>query len=108
MAKSIVQTTKEHCYLCGRCGGSDPLDKHHVFFGPFRKKSEHYGLTLYLCHFRCHIFGEDSVHKNAEIDKKLKSEVQRKAMKHYGWAVDEFRQLFGKNYLLEKDIHGTD
>lgn len=103
MAKSIIQPNKESCYLCGRRGGSDPLDVHHVFGGPFRKKSEHYGLKVPLCHFRCHIFGEDAVHVNAEVDKALKSEVQKIAMKHYGWTVDEFRQLFGKNYLLEED-----
>lgn len=103
MAKSIIQQNKERCYLCGRRGGSVPLDVHHVFGGPFRKMSEHYGLKVPLCHFRCHIFGEDAVHVNAEVDKALKSEVQKIAMKHYGWTVDEFRQLFGKNYLLEED-----
>ncbi len=99
MSKSIIQPDKNRCYLCGRNGASDPLDEHHVFGGPFRKKSEHYGLKVYLCHFRCHIFAESAVHANAEVDKALKAEVQSIAMLHYGWTVDEFRAELGKNYI---------
>ena len=40
------------CWLCGRNGSVDPLDKHHIFGGPYRKKSEKYGLVVYLCHDR--------------------------------------------------------
>ena len=34
------------CWLCGRNGCGDPLDKHHIFGGTNRKKSEKYGLCL--------------------------------------------------------------
>ena len=44
---------ERECFLCGRNGADDPLDKHHIFGGAYRKKSERYGLTVYLCHDRC-------------------------------------------------------
>ena len=50
------------CFLCGKNGSEDPLDLHHVFGGPYRKKSEKYGLVVYLCHHDCHIFGKNAVH----------------------------------------------
>lgn len=97
--ESIVQKDKTRCFICKQYGGFDPLDKHHVFFGANRKKSEQYGLTVYLHHKKCHIFGENAVHKNAEVCARLKAVVQKKAMEHYGWTVDEFRHIFGKNYI---------
>lgn len=45
----------KRCFLCGATGGADPLDRHHIFPGTAnRKKSEKYGLVVYLCHNRCH------------------------------------------------------
>ena len=41
------------CAICGRNGMGDPLEKHHIFGGAYRKKSEKYGLTVYLCGMRC-------------------------------------------------------
>ena len=79
------------------CG--DPLDKHHVFGGALRSKSERYGLTVYLHHNKCHIFGAQSAHKNAVIDRALKQRAQNIAMKHYSWSADEWLGLFYKNYL---------
>ena len=100
MAKSIIQMNRDRCYLCGARGTSgDPLDEHHVFFGPYRKKSEKYGLKVYIHHFRCHIFGEKAVHVDSEVCDKLQAEVQEIAMKHYGWTIPEFISLFGKNHL---------
>jgi hypothetical protein len=100
MAKSIVQEDKSHCYICGRNGHSDPLDCHHVFFGkPYRKLSETYGLKVYICHDHCHVFGENAVHRNAEICRELQARVQKIAMEHYGWSVEDFIAIFGKNYL---------
>lgn len=56
---------EKRCFLCGRNGAQDPLDRHHIFPGPYRKKSERYGLVVYLCHNRCHIFAKTAVHNNA-------------------------------------------
>lgn len=87
------------CWLCGRNGSRDPLDKHHVFGGSLRSKSEKYGLTVYLCHDRCHIFGKDAVHRNPAVRQELQAWGQRKAMREQGWSVEEFIWAFGKNCL---------
>ena len=99
MAKSILQEDRDVCFLCGMNRNLETLDEHHVFSGPDRKKSEKYGLKVYLHHGKCHIFGEDSAHKNNEVRMKLCRDAQLKAMEHYGWTEDEFREIFGRSYL---------
>jgi hypothetical protein len=64
-----------------------------------RSKSERYGLTVYIHHNKCHIFGENAVHKNAEVNRQLKAFAQKKAMKHYGMTTEGFIKEFYKNYL---------
>ena len=100
MSKSIMQTDKSRCYLCGDPANyNDPLDKHHVFGGANRRKSERYGLTVYLHHSNCHIFGDFSVHQSAEVKRSIQKTAQQKAMEKYGWSEDDFRREFGKSYL---------
>lgn len=101
--KSIIQPSKSRCFLCGRNGASDPLDRHHIYFGANRKWSEKFGLTVYLCHDRCHENGEDAVHRNAEVCRRLQRYAQRRAMAHYGWSVGQFRAVFGRNYLDQEE-----
>ncbi len=91
------------CFLCGANGAEDPLDRHHIFGGSNRKKSEKYGLVVYLCHNRCHIFGRYAVHNNAETMQELHEYGQRKAMQENGWSIEAFRTEFGKNYLMEEE-----
>ena len=98
--ESIVQMFTDRCFLCGGPAEyNDPLDCHHCFGGANRKKSEKYGLKVYLHHSRCHIFGRKAVHQNREKDLFVKQAAQKAAMQQYGWTEDEFRQIFGKNYL---------
>lgn len=92
------------CFICGRNGAADPLDKHHIFGGGLRSKSERYGLTVDLCHHRCHQFGPDAVHQNAEVRDELHKYGQRKAMHEQGWTVQEFIYEFGRNYLSEDEL----
>ena len=94
MADSIIQTEKE-CFICG---SQRWLECHHVFGAGCRKLSEKYGLKVWLCHY-CHNEPPHSVHHNAKINQSLKEKAQKVAMEHYGWAVDDFRKIFGKNYL---------
>lgn len=94
--KSIIQTDREHCYICGRNSAFEPLDEHHVYAGANRKLSEKYGLKVYLHHLTCHLNG---VHKDGELATKLKADVQKKAMEKYGWSVDDFIAIFGKSYI---------
>jgi hypothetical protein len=98
MAKSIIQEEKTRCYICGKNASADyfGLDEHHVFFGQNRKASEIYGLKVYLCHDSCHLNG---VHQDAKLNRALQSKVQKIAMKHYKWSIEDFRDRFGRNYL---------
>lgn len=96
---SIMQDDTDYCYLCGMNSNLEPLDCHHCIGGSNRKNSEKYGLKVYLHHNKCHIFGANSVHQNAEVGKMVKAKAQQKAMQHYGWSVEDFRNIFGKNYL---------
>lgn len=97
----------KRCWLCGRNGQADILDTHHIFGGAYRRKSEKLGLTVYLCHHDCHIFGPAAAHRNAETMQQLHEYGQRLAMARFGWTEDEFRREFGKSYLL-KDVPDLD
>lgn len=92
------------CFICGRNGASDPLDKHHIFGGGLRSKSERYGLYVDLCHFRCHQFGEYAAHQCRETAEQLHKYGQAKAMLEQGWSCAEFVLEFGKNYLDRDEL----
>ena len=94
------------CFLCGRNGTAEPLEKHHIFNGPYRKQSEHYGLTVYLCAHSCHNGGENSVHINQTVDRRLKQYGQLRVMQENDWDVKDFINMFGKNYLDEDPEDG--
>lgn len=99
MAESIIQKDKTRCFICGMNTNLEPLDCHHIWGASNRKKSEKYGLKVYIHHNKCHIFGENSVHKNAKVDRAVKKIAQQRAMQYYGWSTEEFIKLFGKNYI---------
>lgn len=97
--KSILQSDNAHCFLCGMNASIEPLDCHHIYGSSNRKKSEQYGLKVYLHHNKCHIVGKDSVHQNSAVNDKLKAHAQKVAMQYYGWNENTFRLIFGKSYL---------
>ena len=89
-----------YCALCGKPGTyMDPLDKHHIFGGSNRRNSEKYGLVVPLHHYECHIFGEKAAHNCRESMDELHRMGQKMAMEAQGWTEDEFRAVFGRNYL---------
>lgn len=90
---------ERRCWLCGRNGAGDPLELHHIFPGPLRKKSDKYGLTVWLCGDRCHRNGPASAHRSRETALLLKRYGQTKAMQENGWTTADFIREFGKNYL---------
>lgn len=111
--KSIIQTDKDRCYLCGRYGQTE---EHHVFGGPDRLMSEKYGLKVRLC-IECHK-GNDGAHGSSEKAKRLRKGLHMSGQhvfeNYYGkkkyktkepeWFYDrtpreKFMQLFRKNYL---------
>ena len=72
---------------------ADPLDRHHVFGGPYRKKSERYGLTCVSVPQRCYIFGKNAVHNNRAQDLRLKQIGQKAWMEQNG----KKRRIYKKN-----------
>ena len=96
MAKSILQNEKR-CFLSGR---TDGLHLHHIFNAANRDNSTKYGLVVYL-HHELHNNAPDGydVHHNRELGDALKRIAQTAAMEHYGWTLEEWMQIFHKNYL---------
>ena len=92
------------CFLCGANGSGEPLDKHHIFGGAYRNKSEKLGLYVYLCHSKCHIFGEKAAHNCRETMDELHRYGQRIAMERFGWDIADFIREFGRNYLDEETV----
>lgn len=90
---------RRKCWLCGATGYPEPLDRHHIFGGSNRKKSEKYGLVVDLCHSKCHIFGPKAAHQSGETARKLHEYGQKKAMDEQGWTTEDFIREFGRNYL---------
>ncbi len=74
-----VQSRVPHvCWRCWRNGYADPLDKHHIFGGVLRKKSEQYELVVYLCNNGCHENGPETAYWNPETMQQLHEYGRRK------------------------------
>lgn len=93
--KSIMQKNENECFLCGI---NQWLEEHHIFGGSNRSLSEKYGLKVKLCHC-CHNEPPLGVHHNKASMLQLKQIGQAKFMEYYNKTEDEFRQIFGRNYL---------
>lgn len=98
MIEELVSKTEDGKPICYMCGRIHWIEWHHVFGGPDRKSSERYGLVVPLCHW-CHNEPPNGVHHNRENMDKLRAAVQKLAMEHYGWTVEEFREIFGRSYI---------
>lgn len=95
MSKSIIQSEKE-CYVCGT---TQWLEEHHIFEGTAnRKLSEKYGLKIWLCH-RHHNEVPDGIHFDEQMRERIKQKAQKIFMQKKGKTIEEFIQIFGKNYL---------
>lgn len=82
------------CEICGAIAS----DKHHIFNGAMRSKSETYGAVINVCR-NCHTM----IHNNAELRLKLKEIWQEKLMIDNKWSEEEFREVFKKNYRSEEN-----
>jgi hypothetical protein len=91
--QSIIQTEQE-CYITQSTLG---LHKHHIFGGANRKKSEKYGLYVYLIG-RLHNMSDAGVHFDKDFDLALKRHGQRAFEKVHG-DRELFMHEFGRNYL---------
>lgn len=85
--------------VCWVCGAIHNLEDHHVFGGPLRKKSEKYGLKVWLCHnhHNENIPGDPGVHFNPTLRNNLKWIAQLEFERVYGH--EKFMQEFGRSYL---------
>lgn len=83
------------CFLCGRYTNTEV---HHIFLSANRNKSERYNLTVNLC-VSCHRTGKNAVHQNKDTMLMLHQYGQNKFMSEQGKTVEEFIEIFGKNYL---------
>ena len=83
------------CFLCHQYCDTE---KHHIFGGALRKKSEKYKLTVQLCPY-CHRDNKEGVQNNREKMQALHEYGQRKAMEEHGWTIEEFIANFYKNYI---------
>ena len=89
---SIISNERK-CFFCGSVRW---LELHHIVGGAYRKKSTHYGLVVYLCHY-CHNEPPLGVHFNKERMTYLRQIGQKAFEKHY--PSKNWLKEFGKNYL---------
>lgn len=89
---SILVDDLGYCIVCGK----PHPHKHEVFFGNKRTQSIKYGMVLPLCYL--HHEGNDSPHRNREIDLRYKEKAQAIWESTYGTRED-FIRIFGKSYL---------
>lgn len=102
-AESIMQKKDGRCWLCMWLHGDHSvrtgLHKHHVYFGTGQRKiSEENGFAVYLC-WEHHLAagGQEAVHRNHEICRRLQEETQRKFEQTH--TREEFINLIGRSYL---------
>lgn len=103
MAKSILDTRKGICFLCGQYGMTET---HHIFGGPNRRLSDEDGLVVHLCPY-CHNIPPNGVHFDAQAMKRLRQVGQKayenRLVKYEGYPEFEarvaFMKRYGKNWL---------
>lgn len=101
MKKSIVQADQGSCFLCGRNGSTDHLEKHHIFGASNRKHSEEDGLYVFLCGERCHRNGKASAHRSGYVMNTLHSLGQKAYEREIG-TREEFVERYGRNYIRDE------
>ena len=79
---------------CCYCGSIYQLTKHEIFEGRNRQNSMKYGAVQPLCR-KCH----SKITNNTELENKWKIKGQKKVMEYYKMSVEEFIEIFGKNYI---------
>ena len=90
---SVFTNDLDHCMFTG----SPQVERHHIFGGSNRKKSEKYGFIAPLrpdLHPNGVFAGKDA----KAVDLKLKTMAQTYYEEHFG-TRENFIQEFGRNYL---------
>jgi hypothetical protein len=78
--------------MCEWCGAMPACHTHHVFMGPNRAKSEHWGMVIKIC-YDCHAL----VHADYLERVRMCRVYQRKFETLYD--RETFMREFGRNYL---------
>lgn len=99
MAKRLTSIFTDDMNTCFLTGSTYWVERHHIFGGANRKKSELYGLVLPITHI-FHNEPEYGIHHNEELDLMIKQYAQRRFEEIYSHEL--FMLEFGKNYLYEE------
>lgn len=93
--QSVFTDDMDHCIFTG----SPYIERHHIFGGANRKKSEQYGFIVPL-RYDLHPNGARFIKtdQTALIDQHLKEMAQTYYESNYG-SRDDFRNDFGKSWL---------
>ena len=102
---SIITPHLDKCYICG---SKLKIEKHEVFYGvKNRPLSIEDGMVIPLCNYH-HNSSNQGVHKNKELDIKLKQIAQTIWMNTYcdktlskNKQIEQFIKRYGQNYLLD-------
>lgn len=87
---SILTSDLKHCIICG----SKKDNLHEIFFGANRVNSMKYGCVIPLC-----LAHHQEMHRNKEWQDYWHRKCQKKFMEYYHKSINEFIDVFGKNYL---------
>lgn len=100
--RTSILMKMDHCLICNETLN---LHIHEVFFGRNgnRDLSIREGLCVSLCPYH-HNASNHGVHLNRELDLKIKCWAEKKWLEHNNKTIDDFRALFGKNYIDEEEI----
>lgn len=90
---SVFTDNMDACYFTG----SPYIERHHIFGGSNRSRSEKYGFTIPL-RFDLHPNGANASQAGRLLDTQLKQMAQTYYEEHYG-TREEFIREFGRNYL---------
>lgn len=86
---SVFTDDMNSCYFTG----SPYVQRHHIFRGNNKARSEKYGFIIPLRH-DLHLYSDKAVHENKEFDLKLKNMAKDYYVEHYG-TEEEFAKEFG-------------
>ena len=87
---SIFTDNLNICMFCGM----KATDLNEIFRGRNRQNSMKYGAVIPLCR-RCHC----KITDNYNLEMKWKIKGQEKVMNYYNMNIEEFINIFGRNYL---------
>ena len=103
---SIIVPYLDKCYICG---SKTKVEKHEVFYGvKNRPLSIEDGMVIPLCSYH-HNSSNQGVHRNKDLDIKLKQMAQRIWMDKYcnknlskNEQIEQFIKRYGQNYLFDE------